>query len=149
MKISESITIGAGRERVFGVFSDIPNAAQRIEGITRIEMLGDGPVGVGTKWRETRLIFGREHTETLEITQFRAPEFYEVGSESCGTFYRSSFEFKETAPGTTEVTMMFGGTPRTIVARIMGATLAPMMKRTMHRCLASDLAALKRICEGA
>lgn len=147
MVISESIVVEAPRERAFAVYSDIASAPSRIPDIKKVEMLGDGPVGVGTKWRETRVMFGKEHTETLEITEFRAPEFYAVGAESCGMVYRTTFAFRDAGPGRTEVEMTFGGQARTMMAKVMGAVMAPMMKGMMRKCLMGDLAALKRACE--
>ena len=52
-------------DRVFEVFSDIPRSHEMVDQIVRIEMLTDGPVGVGTRWRETRMMFKREATEEL------------------------------------------------------------------------------------
>ena len=46
-------------DAVFAAFSDIPRGHEMIEQITAIEMLTDGPVGVGTRWRETRMMFKR------------------------------------------------------------------------------------------
>ena len=43
-------------EKTFAVYSDVTNAAGRIKGIRKIELLTPGPVGVGTKFRETRVM---------------------------------------------------------------------------------------------
>ncbi len=147
MMIAESITINAPRERVFGIASDLRNAPSRIPEITRVEVLGDGPVGKGTRWRETRIMFGKEHTELLEIADFRAPEFYAVTAHNCGTDYYTTFDFKSEGPSTTTVTFAFQGTPTTFAARIMCALMAPMMKKTLQKCLRSDLENIKRACE--
>ncbi len=147
MMISATETINAPRGRVFAMLSDIPNAASRIPDIKKIEMLTEGPVGVGTKWRETRAMFGREHAETMWISEFRAPEFYAVGADSCGSVYRTTFTFREVSPGVTEVEFAFRATPRTFMAKVMCTLMAPMMKSMMRKCLASDLAAMKRACE--
>lgn len=149
MKMAESITINAPRDRVFEVASDIQNAAARIPDITRIQMLDEGPIRVGSRWRETRKMWGKEHTETLEIAELRAPEFYAVKAHSCGTDYDTAFEFRSDSPNSTVMTFTFQGTPRTLAARVMGAVMAPLMKGTMRKCLRSDLESVKRACEGA
>lgn len=46
----------APRERVFDVCSSFEHAADRIAGIERVEMLTDGPMRVGTWFRETRIM---------------------------------------------------------------------------------------------
>ena len=149
MMMSESITINAPRERVFEIASDIPRAAERIPDITKVEMLGEGPVGKGTRWRETRVMFGKEHTETLEIADFRVPEFYAVTAHNCGTDYLTTFDFKSNGPESTTLTFAFQGTPTTFMARVMGAIMAPLLKKTMQKCLRSDLESIKRACEAA
>ncbi|MBX3315343.1 MAG: SRPBCC family protein [Phycisphaeraceae bacterium] len=147
MMVSDSITINAPRERVFEVCSDIRNAPSRIPEITRVDVLGDGPIGKGTRWRETRIMFGKEHTELLEIADFRAPEFYAVTAHNCGTDYYTTFDFRPEGPDMTTVTFAFEGVPTTFIAKLAGAIMAPMMKRALMKCIASDLANLKRACE--
>ena len=43
--------------------------------------------------------------------------------------------------------MSFGATPETLMARIMGFLMAPLMRKSMTACLAKDLADLKRFIE--
>lgn len=148
IRVCESVTIEAPRERVFGVFSDIAGAPARVKGIERVEMIGEGPVGVGTKWRETRVMFGKPHTETLEITAFDAPSSYAVGSSSCGTLYRTTFTFREVGPARTEVEFVFEGKGENAAARIMGGLMSPLMKGMMRKCMMADLRDLKVACEG-
>lgn len=147
MKVAESITINAPRERVFEICSDLRGAPARIPEITRIEVLGDGPIGKGTQWRETRKMWGKEHTELMEIAEFRSPEFYAMTAHNCGTYYYTTFDFQAAGPASTVVTFAFQGTPTTFMARTMGVIMAPMMKGMLRKCLASDLAAIKRACE--
>ncbi|MEL7485039.1 MAG: SRPBCC family protein, partial [Planctomycetota bacterium] len=71
--IHVSETVNASIEDVFAVASDIANAAERIGGIDSVEMLTEGPVGMGTKWRETRTMFGKQADETMWITAWEPP----------------------------------------------------------------------------
>jgi carbon monoxide dehydrogenase subunit G len=43
--------IAAPADRVWKALTDIEAAPQTISGIDRIEMLSEGPFGVGTRWR--------------------------------------------------------------------------------------------------
>ena len=83
---------------VFKVFSDLENAADRISGIKSIEMLTEGPMQVGTRWRETRTFMKRDATEEMEITAFEPDKHYSVGAESCGCVYETHFASVPTAP---------------------------------------------------
>ena len=60
--MSEHVT--APREVVFEVAADFHNAAElNIQGIDSLEVLTDGPIGVGTRFRETRVMMGKSSTE--------------------------------------------------------------------------------------
>jgi len=141
-----SVHVNAPQDRVFQVASNIPNAANTIEGITNIEMLTEGPVGVGTAWKETRVMFGKEHSETMEITGFDPPRSYTVGSESCGALWSSTFAFTAENGGT-RVDLDFLTNPLSIWARIMAFIMTPLMRGMMKKCVGADLRDLKQVCE--
>lgn len=60
-------------ERVFAGLTDLDAARDWMEGFVRIEKRTDGPFGVGTVWRETRKMFGREATEEFDVVEVDAP----------------------------------------------------------------------------
>lgn len=51
-----STQVSAPLKKVFGIFTEVDKAAERIPAISKLEMLSDGPFGDGTRWRETRLM---------------------------------------------------------------------------------------------
>ncbi|WP_157155617.1 SRPBCC family protein [Diaminobutyricimonas sp. LJ205] len=148
MKIQDSISINADRARVFKVFCDLENAAANIGGITKIEVLaGPAQLNLGTKWRETRTMFGREATEEMWVTGYEQDASYVAEAESRGTHYRSEYRFTSEGSGT-RVDLRFEGTPLTFGARItgvIGALFAGAAKKALHQ----DLVDLKRACEAA
>lgn len=132
-------------DRVFAVFSDIPRAHEMIDQITAIEMLTDGPVGVGTRWREKRVMFKREATEEMEVTAFEPGQRYTVGCRSCGCEYESTWRF-EPDGDSTQVEFEFAYRPLTLVAKLtypLGRLMMPMMKK----CFETDFLALKAVAE--
>jgi hypothetical protein len=146
VKIHDSISINAGRERVFGVFCDLDKAAARISAIIRIEVLsGPTQLNVGTRWRKTRTMFGREATEEMWVTAYEQDVSYVAEAESRGTHYRSEYRFTPDGRGT-RVDLTFEGTPLTVGARLAGAIgglFAGAAKKALHQ----DLIDLKRACE--
>ena len=76
--------IEAPRDKVFSMATDIEKWPTYMQGITRTELVGDGPVGLGTRFRETRIMFKREATEEMEITAFEPPKRYAIGCENHG-----------------------------------------------------------------
>ncbi|MFY0521668.1 hypothetical protein ACN28I_00080 [Archangium gephyra] len=55
--------MAASPERVFSALKDLDAASKWMPNLVGIEKLSPGKFGVGTKWRETRRMFGREASE--------------------------------------------------------------------------------------
>lgn len=144
-KINLNAQIDAPLEKVFSAYSDFPNAANRIEGINSVEMLSDGPVGVGTRFRETRTMFGREATEEMEITRFEANKLYTVSADSCGMKFDTTFRFTQQS-GSTRVEMQMDSKPVTVMAKLM-TPIGWLMTGTMKKCMQADIDQMKEFCE--
>lgn len=145
MKVTSEIIINAPIGRVFEVFSDIEHAAERIQAITRVEILSQVREGKGTRWRETRKIYGKEAIEEMEITDFQPNKRYTVEANSHGTLYITVFEFTAVKGGT-KVTIEFEGRPITLASKAMSA-LGPLIVVQVKKGLDSDLKDLKTACE--
>ena len=130
---------------VFKRLTDFEHAADRIEGITKMEMLTEGPVGVGTRFKETRLFMRKEATEEMEVTSFQQPTGYSLGCESCGCQYDTDFKLTP-ADGGTEVEMRFRAQPLTLGAKVMSVIFKPMVKSVVKTC-EKDLDDIKRSIE--
>lgn len=140
------MSINADRQRVFEVFCDLDNAAANISAITKIEVLaGPAQLNVGTRWRETRTMFGKEATEEMSVTAYEQDVSYVAEAESRGAHYRSEYRFTPEGTGT-RVDLTFDGAPLTLGARVagvIGALFAGAAKKALHQ----DLVDLKRVCE--
>jgi carbon monoxide dehydrogenase subunit G len=147
-EIKVSKEIQAPKEKVFESFSDLRHAAEVIEGIEKVEIFTEGPMALGTRWRETRVMFGKEATEEMEITGFDSPNSYTAEAESHGCHYVTRFDFETKGDGT-EVTMTFQGQPLTLIAKIFNFILSPMMKGSVRKCLGKDLDDLKQHLEAS
>lgn len=137
--------IAAPPDVVFARASDFRRAPETVTAITRMEILTSGPVGVGMRFRETRVLFGREATEEMTITAFEPPRRYTLSAESHGSRYHTELSFAPDGQGT-RMTMTFQGTPVTLMARIMSVLMKPMMKTVMKAC-AKDLDDIKAAAE--
>ncbi len=144
--VSVEQQIDAAPEDVFRAFSDFENAAQFITGIVRIEMLTTGAVRVGTRWRETRIMFKKEATEEIWLTEFEPPRQYVAEAESNGAHYRSAFRFVPNDGGT-RVTMDFEATPVSLFARLTSFLMAPMMLKSVVKVMEQDMIDLKTAIE--
>lgn len=147
MTIKAETKINAPIDKVFEVFADIKGAQDRITGITKIDILSDAKSGIGTKWRETRIMFGKEATEVMEITDLQKNAFYTVEADSHGTKYKTIYEFESQDDGSTIVKMIFEGKPYTFGARLMGIMWF-FLKGATTKALEKDMIDLKKYCEG-
>lgn len=145
MQVKTEIYINAPIDKVFDVFADIKNAESRIEGISKIEILSEVKSGVGTRWRETRVIFGKEATEEMEISKLEKNKMYEVVAASNGAEYRTIFDFKEVNGGT-KVEMIFEGKPVSLMAKLM-TPLGFLFKGMTKKLLQKDMDDLKEFIE--
>ncbi|MFC1609878.1 SRPBCC family protein [Myxococcota bacterium] len=146
MKVVAKEKIQARRDDVFVVFTDLEGATKRIEGIKEIEFLSETRSGLGVRWRETRVMFGKEATEDMEITALDPPDSYVVEAESHGTHYASVFSFRDADDGATEVTWEFEGKPLSLFAKLM-TPLGFLMSGSLRKMLQKDLADLRRSVE--
>jgi len=131
---------------VFAAFTDLENAAENVQGIVAMEILTDGPIGIGTRFRETRVMFGKKATEVMEIVAFDPGKAYRVKANSCGNEYLSEFRF-EPKDGGTEVTMSFNAKPITFMAKLM-SPLGKLLVGTMTKCIEQDMTDMKGYAEG-
>ena len=121
----------------FDVISDFPNAPEYIGGIKDVQMISDGPVAVGTKLKETRIMMGREASEIMEVTVMDKPSTFVVEAFNHGTEYVTKYTVEPEGEGS-KVTLVFSGTPKTFMAKVMAAlfsrmisTVADLMEKEM------------------
>ena len=146
--IEVSTYIDAPPQRVYDVVTDLPGAAERIAAIKSLEVLTEGGFGVGTRFRETRVMFGKEATEEMEIIDVVPGERYTTQAESCGCRYESVVGVVPDGDGS-RLTMTFGATPLSFVGRVMSAAMWPLLKGTMRKAVRADLADIKRAAESS
>lgn len=142
MQVTTTRRIAAPRERVFSALTDFANGPQRISAIKRCEMLTTGQVGKGTRFRETRVMFGKEATETMEIVEWNPPKSFTLGAESCGCRYRSTISCKAEGDGTI-VEMSFAAQPLTFFAKLF-SPLGKLMAKSFRKAFEKDLDDLDR-----
>jgi hypothetical protein len=139
--------VAAPPSAVFAVFADLEHAPGRVQAIIKLEIVTPGPVGVGTRFRETRKMFGKDCTEEMQITAFDPERSYEVLCQSCGAEYRTVFRFTPNVAGT-RVDVEFGTRALSFFAKVM-KPMGFLMKGMMKKCIDQDLEDLKKAIETA
>ena len=84
-------------KEVFDFITASENAPKVAANIKSMIKLTDGPVGVGTRYRETRLMNGKETQTELEIAEFEPNQKYAMKNvtEGVETIYRYTFTSEE------------------------------------------------------
>ncbi|MDG2094772.1 MAG: SRPBCC family protein [Phycisphaerales bacterium] len=138
--------VDAEIDRVFEIFTDLEGSLTRCKGIIGIELETTGPVGKGTIFKETRQVFSRESTETLEFTEFQPPSHWVISGVSCGAQFTSRFDLQPEGGGT-RVIVTIHVKPLNPFAWLM-SLLAPLLNGTMKRAINEDMDTLSSIADG-
>ncbi len=131
-------------ERVFAALTTLDDAGQWMPGFIGLEKLDDRPFGVGTEWRETRKIMGRESTEQLQVTEHDPPRRFAIRIDGTkGTSGKGEYLFAyDLAPAG-------GGTRVRLDAEIRGggwlmALMGRLFAGSMKKMIAADMEAMRR-----
>lgn len=141
-----STMVAAPVADVWAVFADFRNAPGRIKGIKKIEILTDGPIGVGTKFKETREMFKKEAVETMEVTAFEPNRLYTLECVSCGGHMKFTFRFTPNGQGT-KVDVETNCRALTLFAKLLSPLTSLMMGPMMRKCMLQDMEDLKAVVE--
>lgn len=129
--------------RVFDTISKIDEFSKAIPGIDKIEILSGGPNGVGTRFRETRTIDGRQASSILEVSELVANDRIRLDSEMMNTRWSTLFTVVQSEGGNVNLSMQTRAIPHGVIAKLM----LPMMLAMVRKCLDADLDAVKRHSE--
>ncbi len=150
MQLTVSRDIAASASSVWRAITDIDGIADVLSGVERIERLDDrASFGVGVRWRETRLMLGRERTEELEVTEVDPERSYTTRAESAGTDYVSVLRVEPLGEHYCRLTMSFVAVASGLLGRVLAATLGRLFLRTTREMLRQDLADVAANVEGA
>lgn len=139
MQIVVQQHINATPERVWQVATGIRSWTEIISGIKAVERLDDSTeFVVGTTWRETRVMFGKEATEVMSVTAIDEGSSYTVEAESHGAHYTSVISLTPSNAGT-ELSMSFGATTSGLLATIMSKTIGKAFEGSSRKAMAKDL----------
>ena len=140
-----STLVDAAPELVFAAASDFQNAPERVSGIERVEMLTEGPLRVGTRFRETRTMFGKQAVEEMEVIDLQPGRSYTLGADSCGCRFESVVSCTPEGTGT-RLAIEMVSTPKTLAAKLM-APLGAVMAGAMKKAMQQDLEDIRRSVE--
>ena len=136
--------IAAPAHAVFHTVSEIKHFAKAVPDIVSAEIVSEVQSGVGTRFRETRLMNGKQATTELEVTEYVANERIRMVADSHGTLWDSVFTVTPRGD-TTDLELTMEARPKSLMAKLA----TPMMKGMLQKALEKDMDAVKRYCEGS
>ena len=139
--------IGASPNVVYGVATSLELAGKWMPNFVRMEKLTPGAFAPGTKFRETRKMFGKTQSELFEVVETDPPNrvrLYVDGTK--GASQRGRFDF------TYDFVLEGDGTNVTLSGSLSELTwfwelLARLFIRSMRKSCAADLRAMKTYIE--
>lgn len=132
--------VAATPDQVWAVLTDLDSAAQTLSGVSRVERVAGAGYEVGTRWRETRKMFGKEATEEMWVAEIDAPRRTVVKAHSSSTDYTTTFTVAPAGAGT-ELTMTFSAEvgSSSLVTKVMMAVFGGIGMKATTKAMATDL----------
>lgn len=141
IKFEKSIFINRPQQEVFDFMSNFENDAQWQSGLVSTKRISDGPIGVGSTWRQASKFLGREIEFDIEMISYDPP--HQVGGKSIsGPFPVESTSKFEAQDGGTLLTITGQGEIGGFFKMAEGLVMKQFEKQ-----FESDLAALKKLLE--
>ena len=141
-KVTVECDIAASQGRVFGVVSDIDSLPDRDPDVVRIEYLGEQLAGVGTRFRDVRMVRGKELHTDLEVTELEEPSRIRMVSDTHGTVWDTRYEVRPEA-GASVLTITMEATAHASLPRLLN----PLMKGMFRNGIKKHAKSLKAYCE--
>ena len=142
-EIVVSRTIEASPQRVWEVVTDLDHAPETLSGVVSVQRMTNGPYAVGTRWRETRTMFGREATEEMWVAQSDPQRRTQVRAESGGADYVTEFTLTPLDEGArTELSVRFDAemTAPSVLQKVGMKVMGGIAARATRKALEQDLA---------
>ncbi|APE21998.1 MULTISPECIES: SRPBCC family protein [Streptomyces] len=140
--------VEASPGRIWESITDLPDMPRVLSGVERVEVLTEGGFGVGTRWRETRRMLGKEATEEMLVTECEPPDRYVTVADSHGMHYVSEITLTPAGEGATTLRMAFSARPvRGRKAGFLSRLLARFGAKAVAKALTKDLAEIARAVE--
>ncbi|QDT95014.1 SRPBCC family protein [Gimesia aquarii] len=135
-------TIDAPLEDVFNTVADISQFSEAIPHIIKVEFLTESKTGVGTRFRETRVMKGKEVATELEVTEYAENDRVRMVADSHGTVWDSLFTVRS-ENGKTNLTLIMEARAYKFLPRLMN----PLIKGMVAKAVGMDMDMVKAHCE--
>jgi hypothetical protein len=141
-QITVTKKIHAPLPEVFETVANIEGFSRAVPQIVGVEFLSEERRGVGTRFKETRIMGGKEASTILEVTEYVENERVRLVSDAGGTIWDSLFTVSSEG-GATRLELTMEARPY----RFFSKLITPLMKGILAKALTADMDAVKAYCE--
>ncbi len=142
MKLTAERTIDAPVDVVFKTLADIREYSKAVPHVIKYEFLTEATSGVGTRYRETREMNGREVVNDLEITEYVENDRVRIVADANGTIWDTIFSVAP-SDGKTMVKILTEARAYKLLPRLIN----PLIKGMVAKAGAKDMELVKAYCE--
>lgn len=142
MQIELAKTVATQPAAAFEVLADVLDWPQIISSIRSVELLTPGPIRVGTRLREDRIVFGRDATLDLEVETFERPHRLRLLVEHPDLHYELDHLIDAIYGGGCRLMLIFRSRPKTAPGQTVQAVMTPLMQIALRDELEQDLSDL-------
>ena len=134
--------IRASPRRVFETVADIREFSKALPHVVKVDFLSEKKTGVGARFRETRLMKGKESVTELEVTEYISDDRVRMVADSHGTVWDSVFSVAQLEAGTT-LTLVMEARAHRWLPRLINSLIRGVVTKAVEK----DLDLVKQFCE--
>ncbi|MBL8892693.1 MAG: SRPBCC family protein [Planctomycetaceae bacterium] len=134
--------IAAPVDRVFQTVALPDRFCAAIPDIVKIEIVSEIQSGIGTRFRETRLMNGKPTVAEMQVTEFHENKTVRLVADMAGTNWDTRFDLQPQG-NATELKMQLVATPQNLLSRLA----TPMMIGMIGKAISGDMDHVKAYCE--
>ncbi|GCE13694.1 SRPBCC family protein [Tengunoibacter tsumagoiensis] len=140
MKVEKSIVIARPVEKVFAFVTQMENVKRWLP-VTEVQALSNGPLGVGSRFRQSGEFMGQHFEGAIEVTRYEPSHAFSFKLVD-GPFPLSNDMTFDAVPGGTRLTLVGEADPGSKL-KFAGPFLMPMVRKQLD----TQVNTLKRVIE--
>ena len=138
--------VRASVDSVWSTLAAVGAYPGKVGSYRRVEFLTAETEGLGASWRQTREVFGREHSQVMRVVEWRRPNTLAMEAHEPGARYRTRYRLEAKDAGTS-VTVRFEVEPTNVLARLFQRLAGARVIESTRTAMERDLADLARAAE--
>jgi hypothetical protein len=142
VQIELAKTVASQPSAAFAIVANVTDWPRIITSIRRVELLTPGPIRLGTRLREHRIMFGRESVQVMEVATIERPHRLRLLIEHPDLHYEIDHLIDAVHGGGCRMMLIFRSRPGNPVGRALHSFMTPFMEITLRDELERDLSDL-------